>query len=109
MELVVDLDAVTVVLRDVARFGELAVVVSVPPDASGDSDAAVHRLHDVLEASGVGMLDPSGAATVRVEALRFHAAGEVDDDWDRRFSEAWADRLAGEGTLVRAPVRWPSS
>lgn len=105
MELVVDLDAVTVVLRDAARVDELTVVVAAPADASASSQAAVHRLHDVLEAAGVGSLVADGSAIVRTDALVFHAAGEVGDDWAGRLRAA---SIPTDPSTVPARVRWPT-
>jgi hypothetical protein len=111
VELVVDLDKVTVVLAGADDVSALTVRVAEPSDASPDSHATVHRLGDVLEATYVGSLEDVRAAFVRPDALVFHAAGQVDDGWELRFAArchelAQAGRTDADGRL-RAPVVWP--
>ena len=113
MELVVDLAKVTVVLKDPDDLEWLAVRVGAPTDASPASPETVHRLGDVLAAANVGRLDPTGDAFVRLDALRFHAAGQVGPEWDERLAatcrsadaQGWVDRSDGS---LRARVVWPS-
>ncbi|MHB1584593.1 MAG: hypothetical protein ACYCU7_11185 [Acidimicrobiales bacterium] len=112
MELVVDLEKVTVVLAGPADTERFSVRVAAPPTASPEVAADVHRLGDVLVAAGVGRLGPSGDAYVRPDAVRFHAAGQVDDGWDDQFEsmcryaeeKGWVD---ADGA-VQAHVEWPS-
>ncbi len=108
MELVVDLEKVTVVLADPDDVGSLRVRVAAPPDASVASPDTVHRLHDVLEATHVGRLH-GGAALIRADALAFHAAGGVGHTWDRRFAAGVGSAAADEAGMLRAPVVWPDS
>ena len=113
MELVVDLQQVTVVLRDPDDVSSVVVRVDAPPAASVATLDARHRLADVLAATNVGRLDASGVAYVRIDAIAFHASGQVDDEWTARF-EAARGRLGGapaqpsseEGDLVAAVVVW---
>ncbi len=109
MRFVVDLDKVTVVLADAGDVEEASVVVASPAHASAASEATVHRLADVLTATNVGTLQPDGTARLRADAVLFHAAGQVDDDWEGRFADACEDRA--EGTVFAAPatVIWPSA
>jgi hypothetical protein len=112
VELVVDLDKVTVVLAGADDAEQLAVRVAVPADASPDSHATVHRLGDVLEATYVGRLADPTLAYVRPDAIVFHAAGQVGDDWELRFADRCTS-LAGEGQTdadgwLPAPVAWPT-
>ncbi len=111
MELVVDLERVTVVLANPADVTDLQVRVGAPDRASASAEADVHRLHDVLAAAYVGRLDAPRQAVVRADAIRFHAAGQVDDRWEERFSGLCGARAAvvegAEGLSLRAPVRWP--
>jgi hypothetical protein len=109
MRILVDLDRVTVVLADAGVLDTVSVVVVAPIDASDRSEAARHRLADVLVATNVGRLSADGAVVLRADALRFHAAGQVDDDWERRFADACRD--GGDGTVLAAPapVTWPGS
>jgi len=105
MRVVVDLEKVVVVLRDADDVAQATVVVASPLSASAARAATVHRLADVLAATNVGRLDPDGSARLRAEAVRFHAAGEVDDDWERRLS--CACQKDGDGDVVPATVIWP--
>jgi hypothetical protein len=107
MELVVDLDRVTVVLGAPEDLEHVAVRVGAPADASASSAAAVHRLGDVLVAANVGRLAADGTALIRPDAVRFHAAGQVDASWEARFAVACASAAARDGTL-RADVIWPT-
>lgn len=108
MRVVVDLDKVVVVLREVGDVTRATVEVVAPARASGAREATVHRLADVLGATNVGTLDPDGAARLRTEAVRFHAAGDVDEDWERRFAAA-CEKDGGDVDVVRARVIWPES
>lgn len=107
MRVVVDLEQVVAVIADVDDLSQASVVVVSPPNATADSDATVHRLADVLAATNVGTLQPDGTARLRADALRFHAAGQVDEDWERRFAALCEND--GDGPLVAAPakVTWP--
>lgn len=111
MELVVDLARVTVVLADADDVARLGVRVGEPPTASDASEEDVHRLHDVLVAANVGRLLDGRQALVRADAVRFHAAGQVGEDWEGAFEALCRRQLAStdgsaEPELV-APVRWP--
>lgn len=113
MELVVDLEKVTVVLAAPSDTERFCVRVAAPPTASAEVAADVHRLGDVLVAAGVGRLGPTGDAYVRPDAVRFHAAGQVDDGWDEQFEsmcrdadeKGWVDADGG----IQAHVQWPTS
>jgi hypothetical protein len=110
MRFVVDLEKVVVVLAEAEDLTGVSVVVASPAHASASSEATVHRLADVLAATNVGRLEPDGTARLRAEAVRFHAAGQVADDWERRFAEAC--RVDPDGVVVvaaRAAVVWPAS
>lgn len=111
MELVVDLERVTVVLANAADVTDLRVEVGAPVGASASAEADVHRLHDVLVAAYVGRLDAPREAVVRADAIRFHAAGQVDDRWEERFAGLCGVRTTvvegAEGLSLRAPVQWP--
>ncbi|MDA8316142.1 MAG: hypothetical protein M0010_13385 [Actinomycetota bacterium] len=105
MRFVVDLEKVVVVLRDADDAAQATVVVASPLRASAARQATVHRLADVLAATNMGRLESDGAARLRAEAVRFHAAGEVDDDWERRFSHVC--QKDGDDVVVPATVTWP--
>ncbi|HTX63564.1 MAG TPA: hypothetical protein VMD28_07970 [Acidimicrobiales bacterium] len=109
MRFLVDLDKVTVVLADVADARKASVVVASPPNATAASDATVHRLADVLAATNVGTLEADGTARLRADAVLFHAAGQVDADWERRFAEACEERRGGAVLGAPATVIWPST
>lgn len=109
MRFVVDLDEVTVVLADAGDAGEASLVVAAPSHASGASEATVHRLGDVLVATNVGVLEQDGSARLRADAVLFHAAGQVDDDWERRFVAACDTGAQGPVLAARATVIWPSA
>ncbi len=104
MRFVVDLEKVVVVLRDADDVAHAAVVVASPLRASAARPATVHRLADVLAATNLGRLESDGAARLRAEAVQFHAAGDVDDDWQRRFSRVC--QKEGEEVVVPAEVIW---
>lgn len=111
MEVVVDLERLTVTLAGAEETGRFAVRVAGPPDASGTSAADVHRLGDVLAAAGAGRLGPDGDAFIRPDAVRFHAAGQVGEGWEERFA-AMADHTAAKGWTaddgwIQAHVVWP--
>jgi hypothetical protein len=108
VRVLVDLVKVTVVLTDADDLTQATVVVAGPPHASAGSEATVHRLADVLAAANMGTLEPDGTVRLRADAVRFHAAGEVDDDWERRF--AVACREDGDQVVVDATARvvWPA-
>lgn len=118
MELVVDLAKVTVVLARPEEVDRLTVRVGAPDGASPDSATDVHRLHDVLVATSVGRLDrmdDASRAMVRPDAVVFHAAGQVADDWEDRFGQLCQLAAARDdgGAIdpegwVPAPVIWPS-
>lgn len=106
---VVDLDKVTVVLADPDDTDAFGVVVAAPSDARPTSEASVHRLRDVLAATNVGVLGDDGVVRLHPDAVRFHAAGQVDDDWERRFAAACEHRGDHTGTIATtAPVQWPA-
>lgn len=109
MELVVDLQAVTVVLSRPEDLARLAVRVGSPATASPAEPADVHRLNDVLAAAHIGRLDGADAL-VDPEALRFHAAGAVGPEWEDGFAAmlegAGAHGWVKEG-LLQAHVTWP--
>lgn len=109
MRFVVDLDKVTAVLGDAGDVKEASVVVASPSHASAASEATVHRLADVLVATNVGVLALAGAARLRADAVLFHAAGQVGDDWERRFADACEDRGEGSFLAAAATVIWPSA
>jgi hypothetical protein len=67
----------------------------------------VHRLADVLAAANVGTLERDGTARLRADAVLFHAAGQVDDEWERRFAAACEDRPHGQVLTAPATVIWP--
>jgi hypothetical protein len=101
---VVDLEKVTVTLSDALDLGAFGVLVKAPPHASARSEPTVHRLGDVLAATNVGTLQPDGTARLRSDAVAFHAAGMVDEEWERRFG------LLCDGGVVARPatVTWPT-
>ena len=106
MELVVDLERVTVAVSAFDDVDRLVLRVAGPADASAGSEASVHRLADVLASAYAGRLVSAAHALVRPDLIRFHAAGQVDDDWERRFAARWeGDGPAGDG--IGAPVLWP--
>jgi hypothetical protein len=109
VRLVVDLDKVTVVLADAEDVTQALVVVAAPSHASAASEVTVHRLADVLAATNVGTLQPDGTARLRADAVRFHAAGQVDDDWERRFADACTSDGDQVVVAAKVPVRWPAS
>lgn len=112
MELIVDLERVTVVLGRPDDLASAAVRVGAPAGASAASEADVHRLGDVLAAAHVGRLTDESTAWVRPDAIVFHAAGQVDAGWEERFTErcrqaAAAGEVDDDGSL-RARVAWPA-
>ncbi len=109
MRFVVDLEKVTVVLAEAGDVREVSVVVAAPAHASAASETTVHRLADVLAATNVGTLEQDGTAHLRADAVLFHAAGQVDDDWERRFREVCEDRPHGSVLAAPATVIWPSA
>lgn len=105
-----DLERVTVVLARPDDLDQVVVRVGSPSDASAASDTSVHRLGDVLLAANVGRLESPARARVRPDAVRFHAAGLVDEEWDARFAgllERSSSHPPEEG--IPAVVVWPSS
>ncbi len=107
MRYVVDLDKVTVVLAEPDDLGEVGVVVQAPSHASASSEATVHRLADVLAATNVGTLEPDGTASLNALAVVFHAAGQVDEDWELRFAGMCEERAGGAVLATPAQVSWP--
>ncbi len=105
MRVVVDLEKVVVVLRDADDVASATVVVAAPPGASAARQATVHRLADVLSATNVGTLESDSLARLRADAVRFHAAGGVGEDWERRF--AGTCQRYGDDDVVPAAVIWP--
>ncbi|HVC14196.1 MAG TPA: hypothetical protein VND62_04975 [Acidimicrobiales bacterium] len=118
MRVVVDLDKVVVVFAEIEDVDTVSVLVTAPPLASAASDATVHRLADVLAATNIGTLEPDGTVRLHADAVRFHAAGQVDEDWERRFVAACLGGAGGGagggasgGAVVAAPaaVTWPTA
>ena len=111
MQLVVDLARVTVVLAEADHVEGLALRVGAPALASARSEADVHRLGDVLASANIGRLVDPGSALVRADAVRFHAAGQVDDGWVERFAQLCrfqsTDAAGGDEDWVEVPVCWP--
>lgn len=108
MEFLVDLDKVTAVLVDVDDLSVYRVRVAAPLDASPHATEQVHRLDDVLRATNVARLVDEEAAWLRPDAIRFHAAGQVPEDWEQRFDAACrAATTAGGEVALRAEVVWP--
>jgi hypothetical protein len=72
----------------------------------------VHRLGDVLAAAHAGRLANEGTAFLDPAALRFHAAGQVDDGWEVGFSRmlelAAEHGWVAEDGYLQAHVTWPS-
>lgn len=109
MQLVLELDDVTVHLGAPDDTGRLSVVVSGPPGATAASHG--HRLGDVLVGLRLGRPGPDGDALLNPEALRFLAAGQVGEDWEERFgamaayaaSQGWV----GDDGALQAHVVWP--
>jgi hypothetical protein len=113
VEIVADLQSLTVTLAGAEDTGKFAVRVAGPPDASGQRDADVHRLGDVLAAAGVGRLGPGDHAFIRPDAVRFNAAGQVGEGWEERFA-AMVDDADSRGWTaddgwIRAHVEWPGT
>ncbi|MGH8980996.1 MAG: hypothetical protein ACRDWE_08250 [Acidimicrobiales bacterium] len=109
MEFVVDLEKVTAVLLDADDLTTFRVRVAVPSDASPASTETVHRLGDVLRATNVARLEDDGLAWVNPDAARFHAAGQVPEDWDERFERVCGTAATAGGDVeVRAAVLWPT-
>lgn len=111
MELIVDLNRVTVVLGRPEDLASTGVRVVAPTGASPTSEADVHRLGDVLVAAHVGRLVDERTAWVRRDAIVFHAEGQVDPGWQGRFEErcrqaAEAGEAQEDGSLL-AQVAWP--
>ena len=99
-----------VVLREPEDTGAFALLVAGPADASASSQA--EHLARVLQATGVGRLASDGHAFVVPDAVRFMAAGQVDNGWDERF-ETMLSYAATKGWLdddgaIQAHVVWPS-
>jgi hypothetical protein len=110
VDVVVNLDDGIVVLRAPEDTGSFALRVAGPPDAAPGTHA--EHLARVLEATGVGRLGSDGDAFVVADAVRFLAAGEVDDGWNERFetmlsyagTKGWLD----DDGAIQAHVVWPS-
>jgi hypothetical protein len=111
VEVVVDLGAVTVVVAHPEELATLSVRVAAPPTASPAVPEDVHRLSDVLEAAHTGRVGSDGSAFVDPAALRFHAAGQVDDGWEVGFSRmlelAAEHGWVAEDGYLQAHVTWP--
>lgn len=110
MEVVVDLERVVVTFGAIEDLHAVTVRVMAPATASGDDEATVHRLADVLAATNVGELEvrPVLRALISPAAVRFHAAGQVGPGWLERF-EAFCvagGNEVGDGPL-EAGVVWP--
>ncbi|HXA32842.1 MAG TPA: hypothetical protein VNV87_11320 [Acidimicrobiales bacterium] len=109
MEVVIDLGADTVVLRDpeIMQGFNLRVLGSAEEDGSGLVAA-------VLEAQGVGRLGADGNAFIDLEAVRRLAS----DAFGSNTPEAWEDSLAGmvgyaaskgwvaEDGAIQAHIEW---
>jgi len=109
MELVVDLEKVTAVLVDVDDLSAYRVRVAAPSDASPIATESVHRLDDVLRATNVARLEDEEVGWLRPDAIRFHAAGQVPEDWEERFDSACrAATTAGGDVALRAEIVWPA-
>lgn len=119
MELVVELESVSVTLHEPDDTGRFSLRVIGPPGAGPATH--LHRLSDVLEGLGLGRLAPAAAADtdghgqdafITRDPLRFWAAGQVGEDWDERFdamceyaaTKGWVDPTDG---ALRAHVVWP--
>jgi hypothetical protein len=110
VDVVVNLGDGIVVLREPEDTGSFALRVAGPADAAPVSHG--EHLARVLEATGVGRLGPDGDAYVASDALRFMAAGQVDDGWDEQFesmlayagTRGWLD----DDGAVQAHVVWPT-
>lgn len=108
MEFVVDLTKVTAVLVDVDDVSAYRVRVAAPLEASPASADTVHRLGDVLRAANVARLEDEDVAWIRPDAVRFHAAGQVPDDWGERFDSVCTKAVTAGGDVeLRAAVVWP--
>ena len=109
MELVLELESVSVTLAEPDDTKHLSVRVSGPPGAAPATHA--ERLERVLSGLHLGRLGRDGDARLNRDALRFRAAGEVSDDWDARFeamcgyaeSKGWVDPVDG---ALQAHVEW---
>jgi hypothetical protein len=112
MELVLELESVSVALTDPDDTKHFAVRIDGPPNATAASH--LHRLGDVLTGLGLGRLNDEGDALVARDAVRFWAAGQVGPDWDQRF-EDMCEYAAGKGWVdpvdgaLQAHVVWPNS
>jgi hypothetical protein len=129
VQLVVELESVSVTLDEPDDTGRFSLRIEGPPGATPATH--LHRLGDVLEGLGLGRLDAKAheqahAAETHTDApahgevdvfiardpLRFWAAGQVADDWDQRFdamceyaaSKGWVDPTDG---ALQAHVEWP--
>ncbi|HMD46363.1 MAG TPA: hypothetical protein VKG43_09395 [Acidimicrobiales bacterium] len=110
MVIVVDLTNGIVTLVAPDDTDHFAVRVSAPAGATGSSSAG--GLARILAATGVGRLDAGGDAFVDPEAVRFRAAGQVDDRWDDRFAAmcrfATTKGWTADDGAIRAHVEWPA-
>jgi len=111
VEFVVDLKAVTVVLADPEDTKHFALRVRSVDGASAKVGADVHRLGDVLVSANAGRLVGPHQAFIRPDAVRFHAEGQVADDWPERF-DAMCAYAATKGWInpegwIEAHVEWP--
>lgn len=112
MEVVVDLDAVTVVMRDLAELTKFSLLVCAPASAGAGDPLSMRRLGDVLAATNTGRLRDDGEAFISPEAVRFHAAGSVSEEWEIGFekmrayasTKGWIDSSDG---FIQAHVEWP--
>lgn len=108
MEFVVDLDKVTAVLADVDDLSVYRVRVVAPLDASPVASEQVHRLDDVLRATNVARLVDDRVAWLRPDAVLFHAAGQVPEDWEERFASHCRAAVTASGDVaLHAEVVWP--
>jgi len=109
VDVVVNLEDGIVVLREPKDTRSFALRIAGPADASSESHT--EHLARVLEATGVGRLGPDGDAFVVADAVRFMAAGQVDEGWDEQF-ESMVSYAGTKGWLddrgaIQAHVAWP--
>ncbi len=86
-------------------------------DDCGRFHVAVHgnghapAVDDALAAAGAGWLDGDGDAMVEVAAVRAMAEGQVDAEWEQRFTAmleyaATKGWLSDDGSTIRAHLEW---
>lgn len=110
MELCIDLATATSMMAGLDDFTTFHLRVSSPGEAGPSTHTA--RLDEVLRATHLGRLTPSGDAYVDGDAIRFQAAGQVGPDWEDGFAamcefaarRGWTD---DEGS-IQVHVIWPA-